>query len=120
MPPAPALLPLTADISSSDTDFDTVTELPSNGETKTPPNAAGREHCEASPRRSRSPCPHSSVSRAAVFIALAFSVLSMYALAAARFRALLASRTARRTFNRTGALCLFGAGAYVATLRHGG
>lgn len=56
---------------------------------------------------------------AAVFIALAFSVLSMYALAAARFRALLASRAARRTFNRTGALCLFGAGAYVATLRHG-
>ena len=40
-------------------------------------------------------------------------------LAAARFRVLLASRTARRTFNRTGALCLFGAGAYVATLRHG-
>ena len=57
---------------------------------------------------------------AAIFTTIAFSVLSVYALAAARFRALFARRTARRMFNRTGAICLFGAGAYTATLRHGG
>lgn len=57
---------------------------------------------------------------AAIFTAIAFSVLLGYALAASRFRAALSRPGTRRVFNRTGAACLFGASAFTATLKHDG
>ncbi|MDD4348115.1 MAG: LysE family translocator [Opitutales bacterium] len=55
---------------------------------------------------------------AAVFMTVAASVLLGYAFVASRFRSLFARPRARRTFNRSGALCLFAAGTYTAFLRH--
>lgn len=43
-----------------------------------------------------------------------------YALAAARFRALLAHSRVRHVFNRAGAACLVVAGVYLASLNRGG
>jgi threonine/homoserine/homoserine lactone efflux protein len=55
----------------------------------------------------------------AVFSTIAFLVLFGYALTSARFRTTFTRSSARRKFNRTGAVFLFGAGAWTATLRHG-
>lgn len=66
------------------------------------------------------PAMQQMVVLAAIFTTIAFLVLFGYALAAARFRAVFSRSSARRRFNRTGAVCLFGASAYTATLRHGG
>jgi threonine/homoserine/homoserine lactone efflux protein len=56
----------------------------------------------------------------ATFTTIALSVLLSYALAAAQFRAVLARPSARRAFNRSGAVCLVGAGVYTASLTRGG
>lgn len=55
----------------------------------------------------------------AVFTAIALLVLAGYAFTASRFRAVFARHGARRAFNRTGAVCLVGAGLYTATLKPG-
>ena len=57
---------------------------------------------------------------AAIFSAIAFSVLLGYALAATQFRSVLSRPGTRKVFNRTGAACLFGASAFTATLKHDG
>lgn len=53
------------------------------------------------------------------FLAIAFSVLLGYALAAARFRSFLVQPRIRRLSHRTGAACLVGAGLYTLSLNRG-
>lgn len=53
-----------------------------------------------------------------IFSSIAFTVLLGYALAATKFRSVFFSPNARRIFSKTGAVCLFGASAYTATLKH--
>lgn len=55
----------------------------------------------------------------ATFLAIAFVVLSGYALTAARLRSFLSRPGARRALNRSGAACLVGAGVYTASLNRG-
>ena len=55
---------------------------------------------------------------AAVFMTVATSVLLVYAFVASRFSSLFVRPRARRSFNRSGAICLFAAGTYTAFLRH--
>jgi threonine/homoserine/homoserine lactone efflux protein len=56
----------------------------------------------------------------ATFMAIAACVLLAYALAAARFRAILVRPEVQHAVNRTGAGCLIGAGLYTASLGRGG
>ena len=57
---------------------------------------------------------------ATTFIAIAFSILVSYALAAARFRSMIVQPRVRCLANRAGAICLIGAGFYTLTLNQGG
>lgn len=55
-----------------------------------------------------------------VFVSIAFCVLLTYALAASRFRSLIARPRVRRVLNRTSGGCLVGAGLYTAALSRDG